>query len=180
MDPKGISNWKYGLWWLSCLITFTDQCLAGGKRPVPLPRGTGQWMYWNKTGLEPCPCFPNFLARTTFVLVFLWETKIPGQDAIFGDFVLVPQIPSKKHLFYFNPTLRIHLSVRSSVWVYYNSWSLCTGVVLLSTPVLFVEFRYSFHTFFFIFSSHFSSYFPHIYALFWQIYDFFIEFTCFL
>ena len=54
-----------------------------------------------------------------------------------------------------------------------NSWSLCTGVVLLSTPVLFVEFRYSFHTFFFIFSSHFSSYFPHIYALFWQIYDFF-------
>ena len=88
VDPKGISNWKYGLWWLSCFNTFTDQCLAGGKRPVPLPRGTGQWMYWNKKGLEPCPCFPNFLARTTFVLVSLWETKIPGQDAIFGDFVL--------------------------------------------------------------------------------------------
>ena len=35
----------------------------------------------------PSPCFPNFLARTTFVLVSLSEVKIPGQDAIFGDFV---------------------------------------------------------------------------------------------
>ena len=39
------------------------------------------------TGLLPSPCFPNFLARTTFVLVSLSEVKIPGQDAIFGDFV---------------------------------------------------------------------------------------------
>ena len=39
-------------------------------------------------GLLPSPCFPNFLARTTFVLVSLSEVKIPGQDAIFGDFVL--------------------------------------------------------------------------------------------
>ena len=38
-------------------------------------------------GVEPSPCFPNFLARTTFVLVSLSEVKIPGQDAIFGDFV---------------------------------------------------------------------------------------------
>jgi len=38
--------------------------------------------------VEPSPCFPNFLARTTFVLVSLSEVKIPGQDAIFGDFVL--------------------------------------------------------------------------------------------
>ena len=38
-------------------------------------------------GLLPSPCFPNFLARTTFVLVSLSEVKIPGQDAIFGDFV---------------------------------------------------------------------------------------------
>ena len=28
-----------------------------------------------------------------------------------------------------NPTVRIHLFVRSSVWVYYISWSLCTGVI---------------------------------------------------
>ena len=40
-----------------------------------------------KAGLLPSPCFPNFLARTTFVLVSLSEVKIPGQDAIFGDFV---------------------------------------------------------------------------------------------
>ena len=40
-----------------------------------------------ETGLLPSPCFPNFLARTTFVLVSLSEVKIPGQDAIFGDFV---------------------------------------------------------------------------------------------
>ena len=35
-------------------------------------------------GLLPSPCFPNFLARTTFVLVSLSEVKIPGQDAILG------------------------------------------------------------------------------------------------
>ena len=38
-------------------------------------------------GVELSPCFSNFLARTTFVLVSLSEVKIPGQDAIFGDFV---------------------------------------------------------------------------------------------
>ena len=41
-----------------------------------------------QTGVLPSPCFPNFLARTTFVLVSLSEVKIPGQDAILGDFVL--------------------------------------------------------------------------------------------
>ena len=35
-------------------------------------------------GVLPSPCFPNFLARTTFVLETLPEAKIPGQDAFFG------------------------------------------------------------------------------------------------
>ena len=39
------------------------------------------------TGVLPSPCFPNFLARTTFVLESLLEAKNPGQDAFFGDFV---------------------------------------------------------------------------------------------
>ena len=39
------------------------------------------------TGVLPSPCFPIFLARTTFVLVSLSEVKIPCKDAIFGDFV---------------------------------------------------------------------------------------------
>ena len=41
----------------------------------------------DNAGVLPSPCFPNFLARTTFVLVSLSEVKIPGQDAIFGNFV---------------------------------------------------------------------------------------------
>ena len=45
------------------------------------------WRTALRTGLLLSPCFPNFLARTTFVLVSLSEVKIPGQDAIFGDFV---------------------------------------------------------------------------------------------
>ena len=32
----------------------------------------------------PSPCFPNFLARTTFVLETSPEAKIPGQDAFLG------------------------------------------------------------------------------------------------
>ena len=39
-------------------------------------------------GLEPSPCFYNFLARTTFVLVSLLEAKNPGQDAFLGGFCL--------------------------------------------------------------------------------------------
>ena len=36
-------------------------------------------------GVLPSPCFPNFLARTTFVLETLPEAKIPdGQDAFLG------------------------------------------------------------------------------------------------
>ena len=35
-------------------------------------------------GLEPSPCFSNFLARTTFVLESLLEAKNPGQDAFLG------------------------------------------------------------------------------------------------
>ena len=38
-------------------------------------------------GVLPSPCFPNFLARTTFVLESLSEVKNPGEDAIFGDFL---------------------------------------------------------------------------------------------
>ena len=35
-------------------------------------------------GVEPSPCFSNFLARTTFILVSLPEAKNPGQDAFLG------------------------------------------------------------------------------------------------
>ena len=35
-------------------------------------------------GVEPSPCFSNFLARTTFVLESLPEVKNPGQDAFWG------------------------------------------------------------------------------------------------
>ena len=35
-------------------------------------------------GVLPSPCFPNFLARTTFVLETSPEAKIPGQDAFLG------------------------------------------------------------------------------------------------
>ena len=40
-----------------------------------------------KAGVPPSPCFPIFLARTTFVLESLPEAKNPGQDAFLGDFV---------------------------------------------------------------------------------------------
>ena len=38
-------------------------------------------------GVPPSPCFPIFLARTTFVLESLPEAKNPGQDTFLGDFV---------------------------------------------------------------------------------------------
>ena len=41
----------------------------------------------SQTGVPPSPCFPIFLARTTFVLESLPEAKNPGQDAFLGDFV---------------------------------------------------------------------------------------------
>ena len=40
-------------------------------------------MLTSKSGVEPSPCFSNFLARTTFVLESLLEAKNPGQDAFF-------------------------------------------------------------------------------------------------
>ena len=89
------------------------------------------------SGLEPCPCFPIFLARTTFVLVPLSESKIPGQDAIFGNFVLEFIFP------FVRPSEYIIIPE-----VCAQGWS--RG----STPVLFVEFRSFFLTYFFIFSSH--------------------------
>ena len=39
-------------------------------------------------GVPPSPCFPIFLARTTFVLESLLEAKNPGQDAFLGGFCL--------------------------------------------------------------------------------------------
>ena len=39
-------------------------------------------------GVLPRPCFPKILARTTFVFESLPEAKNPGQDAIYGDFVV--------------------------------------------------------------------------------------------
>ena len=41
----------------------------------------------SRSGVPPSPCFPIFLARTTFVLESLPEAKNPGQDAFLGDFV---------------------------------------------------------------------------------------------
>ena len=37
-----------------------------------------------QAGVEPSPCFSNFLARTTFVLESLPEARNPGQDAFLG------------------------------------------------------------------------------------------------
>ena len=42
---------------------------------------------FGSSGVPPSPCFPIFLARTTFVLESLPEAKNPGQDAFLGDFV---------------------------------------------------------------------------------------------
>ena len=39
------------------------------------------------SGLEPSPCFYNFLARTTFVLESLLEAKILARMLFWGDFV---------------------------------------------------------------------------------------------
>ena len=47
----------------------------------------GQVFYSISAGVPPSPCFPIFLARTTFVLESLPEAKNPGQDAFLGDFV---------------------------------------------------------------------------------------------
>ena len=62
------------------LMTTATSHLIGGAA------GTGVGLGLT-AGLLPSPRFPNFLARTTFVLVSLSEVKIPGQDATFGDFV---------------------------------------------------------------------------------------------
>ena len=43
------------------------------------------WLLRDDAGVEPSPCFSNFLARTTFVLESLREAKNPGQDAFFWD-----------------------------------------------------------------------------------------------
>ena len=43
-------------------------------------------------GVEPSPCFSNFLARTTFVLESLPEAKNPGQDVFLGILSLALEI----------------------------------------------------------------------------------------
>ena len=62
------------------------------------------------TGVLPSPCFPNFLARTTFVLKSLPEAKNPGQDAFFVDFVLNSSNSSYYSLLAFRSVCE-HLSV---------------------------------------------------------------------
>ena len=47
--------------------------------------GLGRCLMGEWSGLQPSPCFSNFLARTTFVLESLREAKNPGQDAFFWD-----------------------------------------------------------------------------------------------
>ena len=54
----------------------------GGENEVGI-----QTPYSPNSGLLPSPCFPIFLARTTFVLESLLEAKNPGQDAFWGNFV---------------------------------------------------------------------------------------------
>ena len=99
--------------------------------------------------------FPNFLAGTTFVLVSLWETKIPGQDAIFGDFV-----PIFVKFWYFVQYTLVIPEVCAQGW--YSG----------STPVLFVEFGSFFFTFFFIFSSYLCTFFGE-FTFFCRIYGLF-------
>ena len=112
--------------------------------------------------------FPNFLARTTFVLVSLWEIKIPGQDTIFGDFVLnsCNRKEEERRSIYSISILLLEFIfpfVRPSEYIIIPE--VCAqGWYSGSTPVLIVEFGSFFLTF--------STYFPHIYALFWQIHEF--------
>ena len=93
--------------------------------------------------MDSCPW--QFLVSLS---VSLWETKILGQDAIFGDFVLnscnrkEEERRSMKHL-----QNEISSFIKVAPLCYLQNLGL--------------------------FSSHFSSYFPHIYALFWRIYNFF-------
>ena len=42
------------------------------------------YIFMIDAGVEPSPCFSNFLARTTFVLESLAEAKNPGQDSFWG------------------------------------------------------------------------------------------------
>ena len=64
----------------------TDSMVLEGVERYVKARASFTIGIW--AGLEPSPCFSNFLARTTFVLESLLEAKNPGQDACFGGFCL--------------------------------------------------------------------------------------------
>ena len=70
----------------SVVPSFTDEMLAASKplASINFKAASGPS---TRPGVLPSPCFPNFLARTTFVLESLPEVKNPGEDAIFGDFL---------------------------------------------------------------------------------------------
>ena len=64
------------------------QKVALMKVEVKLNKAENAWKPGRQVaGVPPSPCFPIFLARTTFVLESLPEAKNPGQDAFLGDFV---------------------------------------------------------------------------------------------
>ena len=44
-----------------------------------------QFQRWTCTGLEPCPCFPNFLARTTFSLFPCERLKFLARMLFLGN-----------------------------------------------------------------------------------------------
>ena len=72
----------------SVVPSFTDEMLAASKplASINFKAASGPS---TRPGVLPSPCFPNFLARTTFVLESLSEVKNPGEDAFFGDFSLI-------------------------------------------------------------------------------------------
>ena len=63
------------------ILSLAEEEKSGGLRKISDDKE-------DKEGVEPSPCFSNFLARTTFVLESLLEAKNPGQDAFFGGFCL--------------------------------------------------------------------------------------------
>ena len=70
----------------SVVPSFTDEMLAASKplASINFKAASGPS---TRPGVLPSPCFPIFLARTTFVLESLPEVKNPGEDATFGDFL---------------------------------------------------------------------------------------------
>ena len=68
-------------------------------------------------GVPPSPCFPIFLARTTFVLESLPEAKNPGQDASSSSLQNTENSPRKGVLGHCQLALRVRLASQFPIQV---------------------------------------------------------------